>query len=268
MKVYALVGPSGTGKSFNAVNVAGKKNVDCIIDDGLLIQNNKVIAGSSAKKEHTKLAAIKRAVFMEPQHAEQVKEAIKSCNPSGVLILGTSKDMVDRIAANLDLLPIEEYISINDISSPEDIEEAKRTREEEGKHVIPVPTFEVKKDFSGYFLDSVKSLIFRGRRPHVTEKTIVRPTYSYRGRYTISEKAIADIVIYNYMNIPAIKNVLGVTVNMGQDGVTIDVDLAVEYGFDMRAALQQAQGRIIKDVEYLTGLNVDEANVSARSIAM
>ena len=50
INVYAFVGPSGTGKSYRAQMVAGEKKVHFIIDDGLLINDNRVIAGKSAKK--------------------------------------------------------------------------------------------------------------------------------------------------------------------------------------------------------------------------
>ena len=55
IKVYAFVGPSGTGKSYRAQMVASEKNVNYIIDDGLLIKDNQVIAGESAKKAPTKI---------------------------------------------------------------------------------------------------------------------------------------------------------------------------------------------------------------------
>ena len=50
MKVYAFVGPSGTGKSYRAQMIAGTRNINYIIDDGLIIMDNRIIAGSSAKK--------------------------------------------------------------------------------------------------------------------------------------------------------------------------------------------------------------------------
>ena len=43
MKVYAFVGPSGTGKSYRAQMVASEKGINFIIDDGLLIKDNQVI---------------------------------------------------------------------------------------------------------------------------------------------------------------------------------------------------------------------------------
>ena len=53
IKVYAFVGPSGTGKSYRAQMVANAKGVEYIIDDGLLICGNEVVAGISAKKAPT-----------------------------------------------------------------------------------------------------------------------------------------------------------------------------------------------------------------------
>ena len=39
-KVYAFVGPSGTGKSYRAQMVANENGISYIIDDGLLIKEN------------------------------------------------------------------------------------------------------------------------------------------------------------------------------------------------------------------------------------
>ena len=39
---------------------------------------------------------------------------------------------------------------------------ARNIRVTEGKHVIPVPTFELKKDFSGYILDPLQIFKFKG----------------------------------------------------------------------------------------------------------
>ena len=41
--VFALVGESGTGKSFRAKLLAESYGIDAIIDDGLLIQNDKIL---------------------------------------------------------------------------------------------------------------------------------------------------------------------------------------------------------------------------------
>ena len=48
VQVTALVGKSGTGKSFRAQLIAQKYNIDVIVDDGLLIHGQKILAGRSA----------------------------------------------------------------------------------------------------------------------------------------------------------------------------------------------------------------------------
>ena len=64
MKVYAFVGPSGTGKSYRAQMVAGEKDTHFIIDDGLLIKDNEVVAGESAKKSNNKSCNSKACPFL------------------------------------------------------------------------------------------------------------------------------------------------------------------------------------------------------------
>ena len=61
MKVYALVGKSGTGKSYQAMDLCRDRGIEAIIDDGLFIYKNNIVCGSSAKREPTKIGARKAA---------------------------------------------------------------------------------------------------------------------------------------------------------------------------------------------------------------
>ena len=65
IKVYAFVGPSGTGKSYRAQMVSGAYGINFIIDDGLLVKENGIVAGTSAKKAPTKVETVRRALFSE-----------------------------------------------------------------------------------------------------------------------------------------------------------------------------------------------------------
>ena len=122
----------------------------------MFIKDNEVIAGNSAKKAPTKIETVKHALFSTEEEKAEIKKAIKKYKPEGILILGTSDNMVEKIATNLGLPKIEKTIYIEDIASEEEMQTARRIRTTEGKHVIPVPTFEIKKDFSGYILDNPK----------------------------------------------------------------------------------------------------------------
>jgi hypothetical protein len=79
--------------------------------------------------------------------------------------------MVKKIASNLKLPEISEIIYITDVATEQEMQTARKMRVTEGKHVIPVPTFEIKKDFSGYLLDPLQ--IFKskgnGEKPYPEE---------------------------------------------------------------------------------------------------
>ena len=89
IKVYAFVGPSGTGKSYRAQMVASEKKINFIIDDGLLIKDNEIVAGLSAKKAPTKIETVKHALFLSKEEQQQIQKALKKYKPSKILILGT-----------------------------------------------------------------------------------------------------------------------------------------------------------------------------------
>ena len=83
MNVIALVGPSGTGKSHHALMVAHDNKADAIIDDGILIKDGRILAGHSAKKEKSKIMAVRRAIFILPGHAEEVRKLVAAAPPAG-----------------------------------------------------------------------------------------------------------------------------------------------------------------------------------------
>lgn len=68
--------------------------------------------------------------------------------PSSILIIGTSDRMVDKIAARLGIGRIGESIYIEEITTEAQRDIARRQRYEMGQHVIPVPTFQLKRQFS------------------------------------------------------------------------------------------------------------------------
>ena len=138
MDVIALVGPSGTGKSHRALLVANQYKADIIIDDGLLIKDGKIIAGSSAKKEKSRIMAVRRAIFILPGHAEEARNAIEREQPNRMLILATSENMVHKIAKILRLPAVSRVIHIEDIASETDMKKAAFHRLKEGKHIAAV----------------------------------------------------------------------------------------------------------------------------------
>lgn len=156
MKVYALVGKSGTGKSFQAINLCQKLNIESIVDDGLFIHKNKAVAGQSAKREATKIGAVRRAIFNREDHREDVLKKIQEIKPKSILLIGTSDAMVEKICAKLELEKIDEKIYIEDITTEADRKLAYKHRNFLGQHVIPVSAMQIRRDFSGYLLSPMR----------------------------------------------------------------------------------------------------------------
>ena len=139
IKVFALVGRSGTGKSHHSKLLAQKYHIDLIIDDGLLIRGDKILAGRSAKRDPNFITAVRTAVFDEEQHREEVQAALLKEKYKKILIIGTSEKMINKIINRLELPPVTRVFHIEEIATQEEIETAMRIRFTEGKHVIPVP---------------------------------------------------------------------------------------------------------------------------------
>ena len=161
VKSYALVGPSGTGKSFRAKLVAQKYGIELIIDDGLLIRGDQILAGRSAKKDPTYLGAVKTALFDDREHREQVARALQREKFRKILVIGTSERMVQKICERLQLPHPVKVIKIEEIATKTEIEKAVQSRKVEGKHVIPVPALEVKRSYPSIFYDSVRVFLRR-----------------------------------------------------------------------------------------------------------
>ncbi len=268
MKIVAFVGPSGTGKSHRAQMVAREKNIDYIIDDAILIHKNKVIAGVSAKKAETKIESVKRALFSMPGQAEEVKKVIEKEKPDGILILGTSDGMVQKIVNNLGLPEIEETVYIQDVSTPEQMATARSIRMSEGKHVIPVPTFEIKKDFSGYLLDPLQIFRWKGKdtAPYMTEKSIIRPTFSYLGNYVISDNVIRTILEKVAGDTEGIYKVQRVKVDSYSNGVMIYIDVILEYGHVLRDLMKDYKEKAKREIDRLTAMNVLDIQIVAKGL--
>ncbi|MBQ3335809.1 MAG: Asp23/Gls24 family envelope stress response protein [Selenomonadaceae bacterium] len=273
MDVIALVGPSGTGKSHRALQVAREHNADTIIDDGILIKDGHIVAGESAKTEKSKIMAVRRAIFVLPGHAEQVSQAIQEVQPHRILVIGTSENMVQKIAKTLKLPPIQQIIRIEDIASRSEIATAQFHRLKEGKHIIPVPTIELKPHFSGFLVNPLQSIFKQSsvRRRKLGEKSIVRPVFSYYGKLIIDDKVVQSVVeriIKAREFVKSLKNVTVKHVFKGDEdrGLTISCEVVLSYGNHIPTLIRQTQSHIRDAVEFTTGMIVHAVDISVRAL--
>ncbi|MDO4281393.1 MAG: Asp23/Gls24 family envelope stress response protein [Peptococcaceae bacterium] len=263
MEVYALVGPSGTGKSHHATDLADELQISYIIDDGLLIHNGRKIAGQSAKNEPTMVAAVKRAIFLDQDHAESVRKALALARVKRLLILGTSEHMIDRIVGALQLPPVKQVIFIQDVATEKEIEIAKAMRSE-GKHVIPLPVVEVRKELPTGWIDPVISFFKRkskDEQARVNEKSIVRPVFSQLGKVIISEHVFIGLARHIALEAQLFGPNPKITVRTSDLGATIQMESRVRYGVAIQREVMAFQKNVMEEIEMYTGVPVRTVNV-------
>jgi hypothetical protein len=272
MEVIAFIGPPGTGKSDRALVIAYENHASCIIDDGILIHHNRIVAGKSAKKEESRIAAVRRAIFQDPEQVADVRAALKQIRPKRLLILGTSDRMILRITNALDLPKPKRYIHIEEVARPEEIRKASEARHKEGKHVIPVPTMELRKHFRGYLVDSLNFFRYRkkgkmGKKLAKAEKSVVRPVFSYYGKLVFADRVFFELVHYSLRDMRGkikVTRVRSQKSDKQNNGLILRLDAIVRSKGpeDMKKIIHGVRDRIQKEVEYTTGMAVETIKIS------
>lgn len=194
-RAFTLVGRSGTGKSFRAKLLAEKYGIELIIDDGLLIRGDTIVAGHSAKREDSYLSAIRTAIFDDPDDRYAMIEALSKQQFKRILVLGTSEKMVFRIIHRLYLPKPKKMFQIEDVSTPEEIAMAIRARTVEGRHVIPVAQAEISRKHPNIIYDTIKVFMKKSIpwQQKGFEKTEVQPHFHVGERPTNKKESTKHI---------------------------------------------------------------------------
>jgi len=269
VQVYALVGESGTGKSFRSKLLAEEYGIHAIIDDGLLIQDDKIVAGRSAKREKTYMGAVRVALFDDKDHRDSVARVLRKTHIKKILLLGTSEKMVSKIAMRLQLPQPQKIIHIEEIATKEEIEKAVKSRHVEGKHVIPVPSIEVKKNYPQIFSASMrdffsKQKLFKGKKNgegKMIEKSIVQPEFSKKGRVEISEAALTQMVMHCVSECDPDVKIKKISIKTDARGYRLVVTIDVPFGTQLTGKVHRLQQYIIDKIESFTGILIEEVSI-------
>lgn len=266
MKVVSLSGPSGTGKSTSAVHFAHEQHVEAMIDDGLLIVKGKKIAGTSAKFEKNTVTAVRRAIFDEAAHRDEVKKAITEYQIESLLIIGTSDKMTKKIAKALDLPEIESFFYITDIRTENEIRRARFVRETEGKHVMPVSADQVNQNF---FKQLIKKGwdIFSPKREKIGETTIVHPDF-HQQTVSIHKRVYLQLVRHIMLSQLYVHKVEQLSISTTPQ-VIITVSIVVKTPITpmLREALESCQQQMHDDFLQMFGFSTDKIYVKVVKVA-
>jgi uncharacterized alkaline shock family protein YloU len=271
LDVVALVGSSGTGKSHRAMIVAHEQQADLIIDDGLLIQGNRILGGRSAKQQPTRIGAMKAALFMYPGQTEEARTIIETLSPGRILILGTSRSMVERIADRLGLPAPGRIIPIEQVASEKEMRKARFMRDHYAKHVIPAPTVEVRRSFPETLIHPLTVFLKRKNRDEPKtnwlEHSVVRPTFTYYGNLSISDTALTAIVNRAAREVAGVVHTGRVQIVNEKEGIRLVLEPVMLYGTRLREVARQIQERVKEQVEGMTGLTVHRIDITVRSVS-
>ncbi len=282
LTVMAFYGPSGTGKSFRAKLIADQYNIEAIIDDGLLIQDEEILAGHSAKLEKSYMGAVRAALFDDKEHRDAVAKALKESKIHRLLILGTSEKMVKKIAARLQIPEPEQYIRIEDVASQEQMDEARRSRQIEGKHVIPVRSYEIKsndeheKKYRKIFVDSIRVYLSRkgwfsgffkkkdtepDQNTKLFEKSVVKPAFATTTRIDISQAALARMTSHYVSQFDALIRLKGMTIKTDESGYKFSIRIDVPFGTKLAEVAERLQRYIIEMIEKVSGILIEDISI-------
>ena len=265
VQVYALVGKSGSGKSFRARLVMSKYSIDLLIDDGLLIQNERIISGQSAKRAGDFLSAVRVAIFEDRSHREEVARALQGMKFKRILIIGTSNRMVRRIASALELPDPIRYIAIEHIASPQEIQTAIQHRSDHGSHVVPVPAIEVQRNYPRMMVDSLRVILRRGaglfHKQKVYEKSLVRPEFGERGSIQISEQALGQMIGHCAAEFMPGVRIQRMHIRSGIGGYALNVHISTPLDRPPASKLAEFQRATIEHIESYTGVFIKELNI-------
>jgi hypothetical protein len=176
--------------------------------------------------------------------------------------------MVKKIALRLQLPAPVKVFKIEDVASKEEIELARRSRQIEGKHVIPVPAIEVKREYPNIFLKSLNIFFGKREKDKVSPdgkkgfaKSVVRPEFSKKGRVIISEAAICQFVMHSVLEFDNSIKVKKLVIKTTERGYKLIITIDVPFGTQLSGKIHDLQKYIIDNIEKFTGIFIEEVSI-------
>ena len=207
-------------------------------------------------------------------HRDDVAKALQKNKIKKLLIIGTSEKMAGKIATRLQIPLPSKIIKIEDIANREEIEKAIRSRQIEGKHVIPVPAIEVKKSYSQIFHDSLRDIAnksklkFLKKETSVMEKSIVTPEFSKKGRIEISEAALSQMAMHCINEFSQEIRIKKLSIKTDSRGYRLIITIDVPFGRQLTGEIHSLQQYIIENIEKYTGILIEEVSIIIDKITL
>jgi len=117
-------------------------------------------------------------------------------------------------------------------------------------------------------IDALKIFRRKGENTneHIYEKTVVRPTFSYLGKYTISNSVLKDLTKVGGYKIEGINKISNIYIKSNVNGIHINIDVILDKIVIIPDLVQKLQRSIIAEIDYMTSLNILSVNVTIKKI--
>jgi hypothetical protein len=261
--VSALIGRSGSGKGFRARLIAERRGFDLIIDDGLVIHGDTILAGHWAKKERLFMAAVRRALFADAAAAREAREALQSVPFRSALITATSRRMAERISSNLWLPSPRDVISIEELATVQEIEQAMRRRERRDAHSSPVPMVRIRRGP----VASLRALL-RGVGSLVpVAARIETPSSAAPGTVAFSEAAMTQMAVHCVHEFNPRIAVTRVSFLEGVGMAALELWLRIPASDGESGSLHRLRDAVMHGMERSTGIIVGDVRVVVEEVA-
>ena len=180
--------------------------------------------------------------------------------------------MIKKIIGRLDLPEPTKTVYISQIATKQEIKKARYSRLHDGKHIVPVPSVELKPHFTGYFANLPYNIFSKHRKQEKdADRSIVRPAFSFYGKLLIADKAIEDIIMIIGKKMLGVVKITDIKVRRRSDnskGIVIAIEVVLFYGVQIFEVTKQLQAKVKSKVEYMTAMQVKNVNVSIRSLSV
>ena len=93
------------------------------------------------------------------------------------------------------------------------------------------------------------------------DKSIVRPTYSYLGEYTISDNVIIDMAEYAAEGVEGVLRTNGTNIRQTNHGIHFDMSVTLLYGYNIYDVCKQAQIAVKNAIEEYTSINARRVHI-------
>ncbi|MBR5721911.1 MAG: Asp23/Gls24 family envelope stress response protein, partial [Clostridia bacterium] len=116
--------------------------------------------------------------------------------------------------------------------------------------------------------DPLNLLRRRGTGSYETmgEKSVIRPTYSYMGNFTISDYTIYQLAEHAAKQNEAVAKITRFRADKADAGIRIEMDVVLYYGYKIPQVFSNIRKAIAEEVEIYTSLNTVAVVLTAKNI--